>query len=213
MKLTTKQLKHLIKEELENVIMESSAHSFYQEDPSEYMDASFEDLKRLAIKASGVGHYILGWDSKSSTKDYFKHIKPIEMRWIHIVRNMDQQLRTASLSQDKTDFLKRIGRGLMWYYEWAGTGVKKTRDGIEKINPGAMWAGFESGPAGIDPKKLEPYSIPHFKYKRWQINYPFGEARTTILKYLKIYFPNEKWVKEFSDNWIQQDKHFETEEI
>ena len=197
MNLTQKQLKQIVKEELEDVIVESSAHSFYQEDPNEYMDASFEDLKRLAIKASGVGHYILGWDSKSSTKDYFKHIKPIEMRWIHIVRNMDQQLRTASLSQNKTDFLKRIGKGLMRYYEWAGTGVKKTRDGIETINPGGMW---------------EPYSIPYFKYKRWQINYPFGEARTTILKYLKIYFPNEKWVKKFSDNWIQQDKHLETPE-
>ena len=208
MKLTTKQLKQIIKEEL-NAIVESSAHSFYHEDPSEHIDASFEDLKRLAIEASGGGELsIYAWEWKwPHTKDYFKHIKPIEMRWIHIVRNMDQQSRTASLSQNKTDFLKRIGIGLVNYYEWAGTGVKKTRDGSMTVYPDPNMF-----PTTYSQEDLEPYSIPDFKYKRWQINYPFGEARKTILKYLKRYFPNEKWDKKFSDHWIRKDKHRETPE-
>ena len=204
MKLTTKQLKQIIQEEL-NALMESPSE--YKASPEDYMDASIEKLKGMVeklmrdvgvlepihMRKSNFRYMLGGGGHYQSYKEYFKYIKPIEMTWIHAIRRMAQAKKVANsysddawlmhrtfsppiLDPENIDYLHWLGTTLIEYHAWAGT------------DPNAA--------IGV-PRKIQ---------------YPFAEARTAILKYMKLYFPEGDWYdrswshRAYSDRWLKWDK-------
>ena len=204
MKLTTNQLKQIIQEELEGVLKESPSE--YKSGPEDYMDASVEDIrdmvsdfeaefdmdfeKRLAwVEYKTWKATLWSYSFVHTREGYFKHIKPIEMAWIHAARRVGHAKKVANsysddawlmqrsfsppiLHPENIDFLRWVGTTLLRYYSQA-----------------AAW-------------NRERF---HYSKRggRGNPQYPFVEARTAILKYVKLHFPEGD---AFGRKWNQRRK-------
>ena len=207
MKLTTDKLKQIIQEELEGVLKESPSE--YKSGPEDYMDASVEDIrdmvsdfeaefdmdfeKRLAwVEYKTWKATLWSYSFVHTREGYFKHIKPIEMAWIHAVRRMGHaremvnshtgQLRAVHkeymppiLHPENVNYLWVLGNVLVGYYKEAGIDSETYEDGYD-WSAKRYWDG-------------SPQT--RWRTRYWdKPPYPFEEAKTAVVKYLNLYFPD-----------------------